>query len=207
MEIQIKVDDNGLGRKFGLAAKQTKFALAYGINETLKHSQQKQISFMERTYTIRRRNLLKASVRMLKFAKASDLRGEVGIHRELMRVWGTHETGGPERPRQSKYIAVPQGVKRSQTGRITKANRPSNLKNSFVLTRGNDRYIFRRVGRGRRSRIEFMYSLERQIQIKPTLQFVGNVSSTINKRYDYFVEKGVARELQRAGVKLSKGPI
>lgn len=196
----IKVDMGNLPRKFNLTAKQSSFALAYAMNETLKHAQRVQMGYMNRTYTIRSRSLLKASVRMFRFARASNLHAEMGINRNLMHIWEPHQRGGPERPHRSKYIAVPQFGKRLSSGKISKIYRPQTMKNSFVVENRGRKYIFRRVGKGSRARVEFMYALKRQIQNRPTLHFSKNVRHTINKRYDFFANKAIKRELKRAGL-------
>jgi hypothetical protein len=198
--IQIKVDLQGLDRKFGLMEKQSRFALSNSINRTLLKAQSGQQKFMGRKFVIRRAGLLKASVRMLKFSNRTTLTGTLGINPKL-GFWQIHERGGIERPRQNRNIAVPMEVRRSKRGSIPKGQRPRNLKRSFVINTGSKKFIFNRTGKGKRSQIKPMYNLESQVRIRPALRFTENVRKTINGVWRREIELAVSQELKRARLK------
>lgn len=195
--IQIRVDLQGLDRKFGLMEKQSRFALSNSINRTLLKAQTAQQKYMGRKFVIRRSGLLKATVRMLKFSNRTTLTGTLGINRNLP-FWNIHERGGVEKPKQSRHIAAPMEVRRSKKGSIPKGQRPRNLKRSFVIDTGAKKFIFNRTGKGRRSEIKPMYSLNQQIRIRPALRFTENVRKTINGVWRREIETAVAQELRRA---------
>jgi hypothetical protein len=85
---------------------------------------------------------------------------------------GLHETGGQKIPR-GRNLAIPSlYVKRTKRELISKANRPRNLKNAFVVRgRSGQETIFQRVGKGRNRTIRPMYFLEREAKIKPAFHF------------------------------------
>lgn len=196
-QVNIRVDDNGLAKKFGLLQKQTDYAMSNAINNTLKKAQAAQVKYMQRKYTIRRSGLLRATVRLLQYSKRTTLTGVVGINPKL-DFWNIHEKGGMKRSKKSKYVAVPLEVKRSKRGTIPKSKRPRNLDRSFVIPTRGGKVVFQRKGRGKRSSVSPMYSLNLQVRIRPNLNFERNVTNAINGLWESEMNKAVQFELKRA---------
>jgi len=198
MQVTVRADFRGIEGRFRILDKQVPYAIADAINKTLIGAQNAQRRYMERKFVIRRRGLLKASVRMLKFANRSTLTGQMGINRNLP-FWNIHEKGGNERPTRSRYIAVPMEVKRTKSGRISKARRPRNLKNSFVAkSTGGKNIIFQRKGKGKRETVTPMYSLNKQVRIRPRLNFERNVTKAINGLWEREASKAIQRQIDFA---------
>lgn len=196
--INIKVDLNGVDRKFLLLEKNVPYAISNSINRTLMKAQEAQKRYMGRTFMIRKPGLLKATVRMLKFSNKSTLTGTMGINPKLY-FWAIHEKGGIERPTRSKYIAAPLEVKRSKRGSIPKGQRPRNLKNSFVRQgTGGTKIIFQRKGKGKREKVTPMYSLIRQARYKPALNFYRNVNKAINRLWKIEAQRAVDEQIRMA---------
>lgn len=201
--MEIKYNDFGLGRKFLLSAKNMGFVNARAIAETLKIAQKVQIRFMSRVFKIRKRNLLKNSVKIIQFPRPNNQTGIIAINRNLERIWVSHEKGAEERAYSSTHVAVPVDVRRGKTGMIAKSQRPRNLKRSFLVISKGKKRILQRKGKGKNSKATLVYNLENSITIKPAMYFVRNITRTINKHIEQEVIKSVRKELTHQGVKLS----
>ncbi len=102
--------------------------------------------------------------------KATKRNLESVVFDRLKRDWlMLHIRGGTKRPWTSRNLAVPVGVKRTATGRISAAKSPRNLQNSFIGEGGTA--IFQRVGGKRQRRIKMMYALTPTAQIDRVFPF------------------------------------
>lgn len=91
------------------------------------------------------------------------------------------EEGGRRRAVGSRNIAIPQAA-RTKSGRVTKARRPAALlaKGGFIATINGTKGIWMRQGRGAKTKIRLMYSLERTTKYdKGTIRFNRTVQGVV----------------------------
>lgn len=202
MDIQIKVDDGALMRRFDLTEKNVQWVTSRAVNNTLIRAQRAQQNRMERTYTIRRKSLLRYSVKMIQFARPPRLTGIVGInpHPRLKAIWNKFEDGTPKTPSRSSKLAVPQAIPQKASGGISKAKRPKNLRRGFRIRSGGQGMVLQRRGRGRNSSLRLAYSLVRQVQTPANLRLVDTVRQTIDRHWADAMGEAIGRELRRNGL-------
>lgn len=135
MTVTIQVDDRGASMLLrALHRDQIDFALSKAINSTLDHAQVEQRAHMAKRFTQRRKKWADQSVkrpRGIGFATKRRLSGEVRMEapgkKDRTDVLTQHEEGGQKRPKSGKRLAVPVNVRRTGSGIIGEAMRPSNL--------------------------------------------------------------------------------
>ena len=163
--------------------KQIPFAVATALNETANQARDEIVKHLQSSFTLRT-GWWKPRTRYginVQPAKKTSLVSEVFTKAPWM---GLQETGGIKAPR-GKNIAVPSPyVKRSKRDLITQANRPRNLKNSFIgRSKSGQETIFQRIGRGKNRVIRAMYFLEKRAEIKPAFQFAQTAQRVANERW------------------------
>lgn len=154
-----------------LQKRQIPFATAKALTDTANQARGEIVKHLQSTYTLRT-PWYKPGTRYginVAIAKKNNLVAEVFTRAPWM---ARHEEGGLKLP-AGRNLAIPSAfVKRTKRELISKANRPRNLKNAFLVrSKSGQETLFQRVGRGRNRTIRPMYFLERQAEIKPTLQF------------------------------------
>ncbi len=178
-----------------LQRKQIPFATAKALTETASDARDEIVRGLDRKFTLRSM-WWKPRTRFgfnIKAAKKTDLEAEVFTRAPWMKL---HETGGIKKPAQGKHLAVPSSfVRRNKRNKITTANRPRNLKNSFVGTGKNgQKTIFQR----KRKQVIPMYFLERDAQIRERLQFRDTAQRVVNKRWMRNFNKALDHALRTA---------
>jgi hypothetical protein len=193
----VKIKQSGLPPLTGAQIdKQIKYGTAVGLTKTIKAGQAAVVDSMRDKFTLRG-SWFQQSSRVgikVKTAKPSDLTAEVTTLADWLLK---QKKGGNVFPFRN-YLAIPtSNVKRSKRDVVTKANRPKNLKKSFVITTKNGRHIlFQRKGRGKRSDIVAMYVLVPKVNIKPTDTFFSPADEIakkhLTKNITAAIEKAIA---------------
>lgn len=177
MDLRISVRSKGMG--LAEAGRQAAYALAQSINRTMLDVQQAERNALQSQFTVRRRDWLEKSYKMVKFAKKGDLLARLAISPpgapEKADILSKFETGGVKTP-TGKSVAVPVDAKRNGNGVITSANRPKRLIESgkaFVIrAKGKPTGVVkRRIGKGKGAREEVLYGLTPKAKIPKRLRF------------------------------------
>lgn len=176
-------------------AKQMPFATARTLTQTAKDAQEEVLHTLPQTFTLRGvwikpRNKFGIKIRP---AKKRDLQAEIGTNADWLEL---HEEGGTKRPR-GQHIAIPtENVRRLKSGKISKRNRPRNVKRSFVLQTKNGRVLFQRKFKGKRSHIVALYNLEKRAWIRKRSTVVDPAKRTIRARLHINFEKFMTEALR-----------
>ncbi len=163
------------------------------LNATALNIQSGQRANNLKKFTIRRRSFADRSVKVVKFAKKTDLEAHIQIISPgpSPDIFSKFEEGGIKRARQSSRIAIPQEILKSRTRVLTPSKRPRRLKRAFIITtrRGQD-LILQRKFRGRRSQTIVAFSLEDSVRIKPILGFFRLSAGVYNSKFNgHFVRE------------------
>lgn len=192
--VSIKVTKNFTNAQI---AKQLPFATARTLTQTAKDAQDEILHTLPQTFTLRGvwfkpRNKFGIKIRP---ATKRDLEAETGTNADWLEL---HETSGVKRPRGS-HLAIPtENIRRLKSGKISKVNRPRNLKRSFVLQTKNGRVLFQRKFKGKRSHIVALYNLEKRAKIKKQSTVIEPATRTIKARINMNFEKFMTEALRTA---------
>lgn len=181
-----------------LQKKQIPFATAKALTDTANQARDEIVKHLQDKFTLRTA-WWKPRTRYginVQAAKKTSLTAEVFTRAPWMAL---QETGGMKTPR-GRNIAIPSSfVKRSKRDLITQANRPRNLKNSFIArSKSGQETIFQRIGRGRDRTIRPMYFLEKRAQIEPAFQFAQTAQRVANERWAKNFAKAIDFALRTA---------
>lgn len=177
--------------------KQIPFATARTLTQTAKDAQDTVLGELPNTFTLRGvwfkpRNKFGIKI---KPAKKTDLQAEIGTNADWLEL---HETGGTKKPR-GQHLAIPTGnVRRIKSGKISKVNRPKNLKRSFVANTKSGKVLFQRKYRGKRSQIVALYNLEKRAKIRKRSTVVEPSIKTIKARLHKNFEKFMTEAIRTA---------
>lgn len=146
--------------------RQLRYASAVALTRTAKDAQARSISAIRRTFTTRN-SWYEPSSRFgvrVQTATPSSLVSAVETAADWLAL---HETGGEKRPRTGVHLAVPTSkVRRSKKAIITRADRPSNIRQGFIVTRKDGEvWLYRRAGRSRYPIVP-MYRLVKRARIE-----------------------------------------
>tara|TARA_R110002110_G_scaffold294324_7_gene508325 strand:+ start:3570 stop:4181 length:612 start_codon:yes stop_codon:yes gene_type:complete len=166
-----------------VSRQQLPFATSVALNDTAFDVRRQIVDrTMPRAFKLKNKRFPSAAMRVRKSTKRK-LRA--GVYDRLGREYlVTQATGGIKRPR-GRHIAVPQGVRRTSTGKISKANRPRQLlnkPNAFKITSGGKSAIYTRR-RGKGGGLEFQYALVNSARIPRRLRFYEDAQRTIKQRF------------------------
>lgn len=192
--VSVKIKKN-----FGNAqiAKQIPFATAVALTNTAKDAQSSVLGELSDAFTLRGvwykpRNKFGIKI---KPAKKTDLQAEIGTDADWLEL---HESGGIKRPR-GRHIAIPtNNIRRLKSGKISKVNRPRNLKRSFILNTKNGRVLFQRKFKGKRSHIVPLYNLEKRATIRKRSTVIEPSLRTIKFRLQSNFNRSLNRALKTA---------
>lgn len=184
--LQLKIDDRSIKKTArwldSVGKKQLPFATALALTTTAKDVQRGEVKELHDKFTIRNKWPTRGpyAIKVLP-AKKKKLTSIIYTNADWMPL---HEFGGDKIPR-GNHIAVPtSNVKRTKSGKISKANRPANLKRSFVLKQDNGQLgIWQRKGKGKRSEIRPMYWLENRARIKAVWDWFRTGKKIIDRRF------------------------
>ena len=177
--------------------KQLPFAIALALTKTAKDVQTAELKHLHSRFTIRNRWPERGPY-AVKITPATKKRmfSTVFTKADWMPL---HETGGTKTP-EGNHLAIPtSNVKRGKAGKVSKGQRPRNLKRSFVLeTKSGQLGIWQRKGKGKRSEIKPMYWLEPRAKIDKAWEWFKVGSKTINKTFGDNFSKALDKALRSA---------
>lgn len=111
-----------------------------------------------------------------------------------------HETGGVKRPFRGQHLAVPVGVKRTASGKISKGRRPAALRGKggvfkTRLSTGNEGLVERR---GKKGKLSVLYTLPRAARIKAKFPFEREAHAMAARRFTRRFKVSLERALRTA---------
>ncbi len=180
-------------------AKNINFGVATGLTETAKQGQAAVQGALKGTFTLRgnwfqQQNKFGIKV---KPAKRDDLSAEVRTNADWLEL---HEKGGTKTPRVAKELAIPtENVRRNKRQIIPRAQRPKNLKNTFILNTAKGKVLFQRFKRkigtynGKPTRIKALYNLEPRARIKKQSTFFDPIDKVVKRRLDQNIQAGIRK--------------
>lgn len=182
MQINIKVDAQpALKHLDAVARKQIPYATSLALNRTSEKARDKFLGVLSQRITLRT-SWWKARNRFGFNVQPSHKRTWPNLFTIIYTraPWMTlHETGGIKKP-MKRALAVPTAqVRRTKAGRISKAQRPAGMKNTFIKEVNGKPILFKRLKRG----IVPMYVLTPSARINPVLRFNRTISSEVNRLF------------------------
>jgi hypothetical protein len=178
--------------------KQIRYATAVALTRSAEHAQESILSRTRDVFTIRKNWLTPGYMYGInrKTARADDLNAEVYTRAPWMLL---QEEGGIKLPKK-QYLAVPQeGVRRTKKDLIPSSEKPKALKRSFIIwTTKSGPMLFKRVNRGKGSKIKPMYAFERSAKIEGRWQFVRTGIATVKQVYAKIFAAAIKNALETA---------
>ena len=171
--------------------RQAPFALSLTLNKAAEATRQHLIeTTWPRGVNVRNASFMKAAL-TTRGARATKRDLQVVIYDQLGRAHlALHDAGGVKIGRGR--LAIPnQRVRRLARGAVRPADRPRNLKRSFM--RGDK--LFRVTGSGKRTRVELMYVLTRSARIAKDVQFSEDFRSVMLRELDKTFAASLARAM------------
>lgn len=160
--------------------RQVKFSLARALTLTARDAMMDVRADLPRRFTIRTPRVPKG-IRITPATKAKP-EAIVGSIDGFMKI---QETGGTRRPKGGHRIAVPKAVRRTKRDLVSKAMRPTPLRDKpkvFLVKTAYGAGILRRQGKDRYP-VEVLYWLKRGVKIRPRMGFKGVTAATIGRRF------------------------
>ena len=199
MTYSIQLDTSELERSLGVFKSELPFGLAKGMNDTLMEIQREEISEAKDRFTIRREAFLKRSVKIVKFAKKTDLEGQIAIAnvgtKPTADILAKFEDGTDKHAHQGRSIAVPtQFIQPVASRLVSRAKRPRQLKHTFKVQKGETGFLFQRTGRGRHRTVQLAYVLKPVVRIDTRLHFVDTATRVFTRT----LETHINRRLEEA---------
>ncbi len=187
--IQMSANVKEMNAFIGSLPKQLNYGASVGLNNLATHMRDSELAAAKNSLTLRGRWYEPRS-RFgfnVQFAKKNDLNAAVYTRADWLVL---HAEGGTKTTRGR--IAIPtESVKRSKRDMITRANRPRNVKGSFLLHTPKGDAIAVRKGRGRRSRLVILYWLEKQAKIKKVYDFYEIGKKVYDRNAQRYLSEGV----------------
>jgi hypothetical protein len=181
---------------------QINFAASKALNATALNVQTAVREEMGRDFKIRRKPFARQSVKVMKFAKKTDLVATVAIAAPGDRdVWSQHEDGGIKQSKTGGSVAIPTKEFNPSDRVIPDSKRPKALKNSFVGKPGRNgvKILYTVRGRGKNKTNLAAFLLVKRVTIKPVHFFAKAAEPTAKKvweaNFKTALEKAVATAL------------
>jgi hypothetical protein len=178
--------------------RQLNFAAARALTETAKQAQDSSLRAIQATFTTRNRWFLPSNRFGLRVraARKDNLEATLGTAADWLAL---HETAGTKVPR-GQFIAIPtSNVRRNKRQIIPRAQRPRNLKRSFLIkTKSGLTVLFQRKGRGRKSDIVAMYVMEPRARIKKESTVTVVAEKVVARRFGPTFDKALREALATA---------
>jgi hypothetical protein len=159
--------------------RQVPFALARALTMTARDVQVEERADLPKRFTIRTPRVPKG-IRITPATKAKP-EAIVGSIDWFMK---DQETGGTRRAKGHR-IAVPKAVRRTKRDLVSKANRPTPVRDKpkvFLVKTAYGAGILRRQGKERYP-VEVLYWLKRGVKIKPAMGFKAKSATTVERRF------------------------
>lgn len=227
--INAQLDARALLANMKRREKRTAYAVAAGINDTAKDAQKDMQALAGREYEVRKPSFVLRQVAIIKpFASPRQGRpfAIISVGQKDRLLLATLERGGTRNPVKGKRVAVPitggparptfssPVPKQWQFGQlklrpIKPAKNGPNLP-TFITRQGlletfildgplvSQPGVYRRTGPNRGD-IEIVYAFEEPMALKPSLNFVRTVTTTIHRRLKENFERQIKKEITRGG--------
>jgi len=157
--------------------RQIPFALSQAMNDTAFDVRNHIITqTWQSAFTVRNKALPRKLWNVEK-AKVRDFRStgvmEAGVMQQIDRGWVSRQAdGGTKRNHRGGSVAIPSAAKRTATGRITKSQKPTPIRDrprTFIVNRGQKRLV---LERNRNSgKLKLWYVLQPTVQIDKRFRF------------------------------------
>lgn len=176
-----------------------RFAASIGINRTMDEAQAAIRQGLGDRFTLRRRAFVERTIYRKPgedFASKTHLIGRVRVHDERDFL-AKFERGGQKEPTRGRSaLAVPVNVRRNKADIVTRANRVAALLQSGkAFVRG--RFVFQKVGRGKRASINLAYVFKRRTPLPDSLRFAETGTRIILQRGADNIRGAIQAELDR----------
>jgi hypothetical protein len=176
---------------FDKIAKNVEFGYARGLTRTAQKAQEDVVEGLRDAFTLRGRWWEKNNKYGIKVtpAKRDELEAAVWTRANWLEI---HEEGGRKEPTKSRNLTIPtNNVKRNKRDIIKKAQRPRNLKGSFVIRDGGTKLFMQRFGKGKRSSTRVMYILEPDANIEKKGTFLKAAETSAKRNRDKIISKSI----------------
>lgn len=197
-EIRVKADVSGvLKRLKRIHADQVPFATSSALNSTIFDVRRQIVGpTWDDAFEVRNKRFPSAAFRVDKATKRQ-LRARVYdyLGRASIRL---HAEGGIKRPK-GRSLAIPtSNIKRTSSGKISKAQKPAHLKRAFRATMpSGQEVIAQRVGKPRLP-IRILYNLEPGASIRKELRFYEDAAREARRTYERHWKKSFVRAIRTA---------
>jgi hypothetical protein len=215
--MKVTMDTKALQAALAQAPDQIRFAVSKGLNDLAIRAADVQRADMRTRFTIRNENVLKYGIVRTEKATKQSLASAVGVSqqaagsREAFGYLKKFERGGRKGPLQGSTVGVPEDVRRTKRGIVTKAQqiKAFNLVRNGKQVQGQKRtfmvkpksgsaaaLILQRVAKGKRSVVKVLYVLERSVPIQPILHLADNAIKTARTEWTRIWNDSVALALR-----------
>lgn len=202
--VSVKSNIKGFMRQLNrFQRRQIPFATSLALNDTIFQVRKRIVErTWRRSFKVRNRRFPGALFRVKKATKRNLT---ATLYDRLGRAsLDLHIDGGTKRPK-GRHLAIPTGnVKRTATGKIGKAKRPSALlkkPRTFKLNwndnTGMPAGIYQRVGK-KRLPIKMLFRLKPSARIKKSFPFYEDAQDTTRRAFDHNFARGLRRALRTA---------
>jgi hypothetical protein len=180
-----------------------RFGTAVGLTRTAKAAQAASVSAIQSAFTVRSNWYQQSNKFGIRITPATKQKLQSSVH--TLAYWlEPHERGGKKTSRRpSGMLAVPQiNVRRTKRQIIPKAQRPRNLKGSFVIPTRSGPMIFIRAKRrskagvreGYDPNLRAYYALEPSVHLKRQSTFFDPIQKTVEQQ----LKQNIIREVENA---------
>lgn len=180
--------------------KQVPFATAGGLNDTAFQVRRR---IIERTYprafTVRNRRF---AGQVFRVKKARKNKPHAAVFDRLGRAsLDLHAAGGTKRAKGGHLAAPSDNIRRTASGKVGKAKRPSAIMSSGRAFKGKTRSgksaIYQR-GRGKRGKVQLMYTLIRSARLTKRFAFYEDAAKTARRAFPHNFRKRLKAALRTA---------
>lgn len=182
------------------AEKQVRFAISKSLTQTAKEAQKAVLRDIDATFTVRNNWSQPSNAMGVKAlpASKSDLSAAVATRADWLIP---HEEGEDKVP-EGRHLTVPStNVRRTKRDIVARAQRPRALrgKRDLVLPlKGGGLGLFQRRGRGKGSKLVFLYTMARRARIRRQPTVVEPTVRTFEKKFDGLLEKNLREAFRTA---------
>lgn len=203
LKVTITVDAAGVLSGLDRLSAQVPYALAQGINNTLKGAQADIRATLPGHFTLRHRPFIERTIKIVQFAKKGNQVGILAVDptRDFLAKFEedttkTSLTGkslavpliGGARPQPTSVIPTRFQIKNLKLRAVRTASGKVMLKGelgTFVLKGATNTLILQRLGSGKNSRVKVLYVFKRSVPITPDLGFIATATKGIDARWPF----------------------
>jgi hypothetical protein len=189
--IRFEIETTRGRRLIALLPRQLRFAAALALTRTAQDARAEIVAELPRRFTIRTGWI----ARGIRIRPATKTR-LVATVLSLDDFMALQETGGTKTPRQGGRLGVPIAARPTPAAVTRPSMFPGALMRrgrSYVIDEGERVLMFRRVGKGRRSRSELMYVLRSSVDIEPRFGFRDTATRVALDRFPIRLAEAVTR--------------